>query len=76
MTAIELHKMVSEMGRLGRKFDNRISVEYYVYQLYAGLKEIGRTDLAEQLLKLSNEIEMVDTEEIAKIGTFDWWKGR
>ena len=46
MTATELHKMVNEMRRFGRKLDTRISVENHVYELYAGLREIGRTDLA------------------------------
>lgn len=71
MTANELHIMVNEMRRFGRKFDTRISVENYVYELYAGLREIGRTDLANQLFELSDEIEMVDTTELTKLGTFE-----
>lgn len=71
MTAKELHMMVSEMRRFGRKFDTRISVENHVYELYAGLREIGRTDLANQLFELSNEIEMVDTAELTKLRTFE-----
>lgn len=71
MTANELHKMVNEMRRFGRKLDTRISVENHVYELYAGLREIGRTDLANQLFELSDEIEMVDATELTKLGTFE-----
>lgn len=71
MTANELHRMVNEMRRFGRKFDTRISVENHVYELYAGLREIGRTDLANQLFELSDEIEMVDATELTKLGTFE-----
>lgn len=42
-----------------------------MYELYAGLREIGRTDLANQLFELSDEIEMVDTTELTKLGTFE-----
>lgn len=70
MTAKELDKMIHRMRKY-RTFNSRLEVENYICDLSCGMIAIGKIDIANQLSDLVNEIESIDTEELAKIGTFN-----
>lgn len=70
MTAKELDKMVSRMREYG-KFNSRLEVENYIVNLLYGMIAIEKFDVANELSNLINEIESIDTEELARIGTFN-----
>ena len=70
MTAEMLNTMVETMRKY-RVFNSRTEIENYIYDLSEGLREIGRRELANQLCDLCKEIEHIDAEELAKIGTFN-----
>lgn len=70
MTAEMFNAMVLEMRKY-RKISNRTEVENYIYDLSQAVREIGRRELANQLCDLVDEIENINTEELAKFGTFN-----
>lgn len=70
MTAEMFNAMVWEMRKY-RKIGSRTEVENYILDLSQAVREIGRRELANQLCDLVDEIENIDTEELAKIGTFN-----
>lgn len=71
MTAKELDKMVDKMREFGGTIDTRCRLENYIFLLDKGLRAAGKDELANQLLELNNEIDKVDTIELAKLGTFN-----
>lgn len=71
MTAKEMNLMVEEINKQGVIVPNRNILESYPYELSRGLCAIGRTDLANRLDDLYNEMEMVDSAELARLGTFN-----
>lgn len=70
MTAQEIDRMTREMRRRGAKILQRSDLDNYAYYLMRGLRAIGRTNLAEQLQELYDEMESVDTNEIYENATF------
>lgn len=70
MTAEMFNAMVWEMRKY-REIGSRTEVENYILDLSQAVREIGRRELANQLCDLVDEIENIDTEELAKIGTFN-----
>lgn len=70
MTAEMFNAMVWKMRKY-RKIGSRTEVENYILDLSQAVREIGRRELANQLCDLVDEIENIDTEELAKIGTFN-----
>ena len=71
MTAKELTTMVSAMRKQGTDIPTRIAMENHIHRLISGLRSIKRSDLANELEKLYDEIENVDTIELVKTGIFD-----
>lgn len=73
MTSKELDKMVNAMRRsydCNRKFNTRAELTDTLFRLYSGLCALQRFELADKILNLWSEIEVIDTSEIVKIGTF------
>lgn len=70
MKAKELDTMVNAMRSRKNKFNARVDVTDTIWYLEKGLRAIGRNELADELIKLYEEIEIIDTNEIVKIGTF------
>lgn len=70
MTALEFDKMTKAMRRCGHELKTRADAEEPAYMLYRGLQAIGRTELADELWELYNEMESMDSAEIIKCGTF------
>lgn len=70
MTAKELDTMVNAMRTKRNKIIRRMDVTDSIYYLYIGLREIGRNELATELLELYMEIDGIDTDEVIKMGTF------
>ena len=70
MTAQELDTMVKEMRNRHATINSRMDLGNYPYYLSLGLKAIGRYDLANQLSKLYDEIETVETSDLMEVGTF------
>ena len=70
MTALEFDKMTKAMRRCGHELKTRVDAEEPAYMLYRGLQAIGRTELADELWELYNEMENMDSYEISKCGTF------
>lgn len=71
MTAKELATMVSTMRKQGTDIPTRIAMEKHIHRLICGLRSIKRNDLSDELEKLYDEIENVDTTELVKTGVFD-----
>lgn len=69
MTAEKLDTMVKTM-RSYKKIERRIDVLDDIYILYKGLKAIKKDDIARKLIELYEEIDMIDTNEVVKMGTF------
>jgi hypothetical protein len=70
MKAKELDTMVNAMRTRYHKVGTRVDVTDTIWYLEKGLRAIGRNELADELIKLYEEIESIDTMEITKIGTF------
>lgn len=70
MEAKELDTMVNAMRKGFYKVNTRKELTDSIFYLYKGLKAIGKNEIAENLADLYAEIENIDTDEIAKIGTF------
>lgn len=70
MKAEELNTMVQKMREDKAVIDTRLCLENYVYRLERGLRKIHRTELADQLVELVDEIDKVDTSELAILRTF------
>lgn len=71
MKAKELDIMVNAMRTRYHKVNTRVDVSDTIWYLEKGLRAIGRNELADELIKLYEEIEEIDTMEITKIGTFN-----
>lgn len=70
MTTNELREMKDEMSYLGLNCDTRMNMDGNVYALYKALKRIGRKELADELWKLYEEMEDIDSIEIMKANIF------
>lgn len=70
MTATELAKMVYTMRDQGANIPNRCNMECQLHRLICGLRSIGRTEIVNELEQLYDEIENVDTFELAATGIF------
>ena len=70
MTAKELDTMVNGMRTNYYSINSRRELTEPIHRLYAGLCALKRFEFAEEILTLWSEIELVDTGEIVKIGTF------
>lgn len=71
MTAKELDKMVRKMREFGATIDARFGLENSIFLLDRGLRAAGKDNLANQLLELNNEIEKIDSGELARLETFN-----
>lgn len=70
MDAKVLDIMVKAMRTKYNRFESRTDVTEPLLCLYNGLHAIHRDDLANELIKLYEEIESVETNDIVRIGTF------
>lgn len=70
MTAEELDTMVKNMRTRNNTVESRVDVQDTIWYLRKGLIAIKRNNLANELMKLYEEIDIIDTLEIMKMGTF------
>lgn len=70
MTTNEMREMKSEMTYLGLNCETRINMENHVYGLSKALRRVGRKELADELWKLYEEMEDMDSIEIMKANIF------
>lgn len=70
MTAKELDIMVKGMRTRYNAVETRGEVQDIIWYLRKGLLAIKRNDLADELMKLYEEIDSIDTSEVMKMGTF------
>lgn len=71
MLAEELDAMVNAMRSKYHSIESRTDLSDELFYLSKGLRAIGLSSLAGEIDKLYNQIEMVDTNEIVKLGTFN-----
>lgn len=70
MTAKELDKMVKAMRTKYNKVETRADLQNTIWCLYKGLFAINRKDVAEELIRLYEEIDKISTVSIMELGTF------
>lgn len=70
MTAREMNDMFWMMRDYGFKEKTRQKLDLTVFYLSRGLHAIGRTELAQQLENLYEEMENVSTDDLMELGTF------
>lgn len=70
MDADDIDIMTREMRKAGARIPTRSDLNNYAYYLMRGLYVIGKTELADQLQELYDEMESVNTNEIYMNATF------